>query len=66
MTHREGGGSMKGLASALLVIAALSVVIGIISRLTLQPMVGGVEAQAFLQFAQTLFLAVIALSVMKK
>jgi len=57
---------MKGLANALLVIASLSVVAGIISRLTLQPMIGGLEAQAFLQFAQTLLLAVIALSVMKK
>lgn len=56
---------MKALANALLVIAALSAVIGIVSRLSLQPM-GGLEAQAFLQFAQTLLLAVIALSVMKK
>ena len=57
---------MKGLANALLVIAALSIIIGIISRLTLQPMVGGIEAQAFIQFSQTLLLAVIALSVMKQ
>ena len=57
---------MKGLTNALLVIAALSIVIGVISRLTLQPMIGGIEAQAFLQFSQTLLLAVIALSVMKK
>ena len=59
---------MKGLANALLVIAALSIIMGIISRLKLQPMMGGagIEAQAFLQFAQTLLLAVIALSVMKK
>ena len=57
---------MKGLANAFLVIAALSIVVGIISRLTLQPMIGGIEAQAFIQFSQTLLLAVIALSVMKK
>lgn len=57
---------MKGLANALLVVAALCIVIGIISRLTLQPMIGGIEAQAFVQFSQTLLLAVIALSVMKK
>ena len=57
---------MKKIANALLVVAALSIVIGIISRWTLKPVIGGVEAQAFLQFAQTLLLAVIALSVMKK
>ena len=56
---------MKGLANGLLVVAALSVVVGIISRLNLQPM-AGIEAQAFIQFAQTLLLAVIALSVLKK
>lgn len=58
---------MKGLANVLLVIAALSVAVGIISRLSLQPLpMGGIEAEACLQFAQTLLLAVIALSVMKK
>ncbi len=56
---------MKGLANGLLVVAALSIVVGIISRINLQP-VAGIEAEAFLQFAQTLFLASIALSVMKK
>ena len=56
---------MKGLANGLLVVAALSIVIGIISRVSLQPVVG-IEAQAFLQLAQTLLLATIALSVMKK
>lgn len=56
---------MKGLANALLVIGALSIVIGVISRLSMRP-VQGIEAQAFLQFAQTLLLAVIALSVLKK
>lgn len=57
---------MKGLANALLVIAALSLVVGIISRLTMQSIGGGLEAHAFLDFAQTLLLAVIALSVLKK
>ena len=57
---------MKGLANALLVIAALSLVVGIISRLTMQRIAGGLEAHAFLDFAQTLLLAVIALSVLKK
>ena len=56
---------MKGLASPLLGLAGLSLVIGIISRLSLRP-VYGVEAQAFIQFSQTLLLAVIALSLMKK
>ncbi len=57
---------MRSLANVLLVIAAFSIIIGIISRLRLQPMAVGIEAEAFLQFAQTLLLAVIALSVMKK
>ena len=56
---------MKGLANGLLVLAALTVVVGIISRLSLQPVVG-IEAEAFLDFAQALLLASIALSVMKK
>ena len=56
---------MKSLANGLLVVAALSLVIGIISRLKLNP-IAGIEAQAFLNFAQTLLLASIALSVMKK
>lgn len=56
---------MKGLANGLLVVAALCVVVGVISRIGQQP-VRGIEAQAFLNFAQTLLLTVIALSVMKK
>ena len=56
---------MKGLANALLVIAALCVVIGIVSRLSVQPVVG-VQAHAFLEIAQTFLLATIALSVLKK
>ena len=56
---------MKGVANGLLVVAALSLVVGVLSRLNLHP-VAGVEAQAFLQFSQTLLLASIALSVMKK
>ncbi len=58
---------MKGLPSVLLVVAALSLVVGVISRMRMQPMGGvGVEGHAFIEFAQTLFLAVIALSVLKK
>ena len=56
---------MKGLANGLLVVAALSLVFGIISRLKVDP-IATIEAEAFLQFAQTLLLASIALSVMKK
>ena len=56
---------MKGLANALLVIAALCLVVGVVSRMSLQPL-GGIEGHAFMDFAQSLFLAVIALSVLKK
>ncbi len=57
---------MKQLGNVLLVVAGVSLVVGIISRMTLKPLFGGLEAQAFLQFSQTLLLAVIALSVMKQ
>ena len=62
---REGGDRVKGLANGILVVASLSLVVGLISRLKVAP-IAGIEAQAFLQFAQTLLLASIALSVMKK
>ena len=56
---------MKGLANTLLVIAGLSVVIGLISRVSMRPM-GGVESHAIFEFAQTLLLGVIALVLIKK
>lgn len=58
---------MKNLANIALIAAAVSVIIGIISRLSLQP-IGpmGMEAQAFLQFANTCLLAAIALAILQK
>lgn len=54
---------MKAIANIFLIIAGISLVIGIISRVTLKPLgPGGIEAQAFLQFANTCLLAVIAFS----
>jgi len=56
---------MKSLTNTLLVVAGIIVVIAIISRLSLKPLWVGIQAEACLQFAQTLFLAVIALAVTK-
>jgi hypothetical protein len=42
-----------------IIVAAIVLIIGIISRLMIRPILG-IEAQAFLQFAQTLLLFAIA------
>jgi len=42
-----------------IIVAAIVLIIGIISRMTLNPILG-IEAQAFLQFAQALLLFAIA------
>lgn len=46
-----------------LVLAAISLVLGIISRLLLKPFPFGLEAQAFVQFSQTLLLFAIAFGI---
>ncbi len=56
---------MKTIINIALVLAAISLIIGIISRLTLTPVGPGIEAQAFLQFTNTCLLAVIALGVLE-
>lgn len=53
---------MKALINVALVAAALSLIAGVVSRLTLSPIgPGAIEAQAFLQFTNTCLLAAIAL-----
>lgn len=52
---------MKKIADGCLVLAALSLIVGIVSRLLLKPLFFGLEAQAFVQFSQTLLLFAIAL-----
>ena len=55
---------MKTIASLAIVVGVISLVVGIISRLTLTPVAiipGGLEAQAFLTFANTCFLLAVIL-----
>jgi uncharacterized membrane protein YuzA (DUF378 family) len=53
--------AMKGVCEAFIIVAAISLIIGIISRLLVEP-IFGIEAQAFLQFTQTCLLFAIALA----
>ena len=60
---------MEKAAQAALVIAAVSLVMGIVSRilvLPLPPGAAGLEANAFLRFTNTCLLASIAFTLMKK
>jgi hypothetical protein len=54
---------MKNICDGCLVLAAISLIVGIISRLLLKPLFFGLEAQAFLQFSQTLLLFAIAFGI---
>ncbi len=57
---------MKGLAVIAIVVALVSIVIGIISRLMVQPIpvASGINAQSFLDFTNTCLLFAIALLVL--
>lgn len=55
---------MKNLANIAIVLAAISLVIGIISRLALNP-IAGLESRAFVGFTAICLLFAIALSVVK-
>ncbi len=61
--YRQKGGrdKMKKICEAFIVIAAISLVLGIISRLIMKPFLA-IEAQAFLQFTQACLLFAIALA----
>jgi len=56
---------MKGMVNVLLVLAVISLVVGIISRLTMVPVPippkGAIEAEAFLAFTNTCLLIAITL-----
>jgi hypothetical protein len=55
---------LKELGTGLLLVAGISLILGIISRVTLQPfgiLPGLVTAQNFLEFADTLLLSAIAI-----
>ena len=59
---------MKAIVNISLVVAAISLVLGIVSRLTLTPLPlapgRGIEAQAFLAFTNTCLLIAITLTVL--
>ncbi len=61
--YRQKGGKdkMRKICEALIVVAAISLVLGIVSRLIVQPFIG-IEAQAFLQFTQACLLFAIAIA----
>ncbi len=52
---------MRKICEAFIVVAAVSIVVGIISRLLVEPIMG-IEAQAFLQFTQASLLFAIAIA----
>jgi uncharacterized membrane protein len=54
---------LKKIAGGCIVLAAISLVLGIISRILLKPFPFGIEGQAFIQFSQTLLLFAIALGI---
>ena len=53
---------MKKICEAFIIVAAVSLVLGIISRLIVKPFLLGIEAQAFLQFTQACLLFAIAIA----
>jgi hypothetical protein len=56
---------MKNLANVAIVLAAISLLVGIISRLSLKP-IAGLEGRAFIGFTAICLLFAIALSVLKE
>jgi len=57
---------MKAIVKISIIVAAISLILGIVSRLTLQP-IGpmGIQAQAFLQFTNTCLLVAITFAVLQ-
>jgi len=53
--------AMKGICDLFIIVAAISLIVGIISRILLKPFPFGLEAQAYLQFSQVLLLFAIAI-----
>jgi len=61
--YREKGGrdKMKKICEAFIIVAVISLIVGVISRLMVKPILG-IDAQAFLQFTQACLLFAIALA----
>ena len=53
---------MRKICEAFIVVAAVSLIVGVISRLIVKPIMG-IEAQAFLQFTQACLMFAIAIGV---
>jgi hypothetical protein len=53
--------AMKGICDVFIIVAAISLIVGIISRLMVKPIIG-IEAQAFLQFTQACLLFAVAIA----
>lgn len=54
--------AMRGICDAFIIVAAVSLILGIISRLMVEPFFG-IQAQAFLQFTHGLLLFAIAIGI---
>jgi hypothetical protein len=54
---------MKKICDACLILAVISLIVGIISRILLKPFPFGLEARAYVQFSQTLLLFAIAIGI---
>jgi len=54
---------MKGILDFFIIVAAISIILGIISRILLTPFPFGLEAQAYLQFSQAMLLFAIAVGI---
>jgi hypothetical protein len=60
--HRKGReDKMRKICEAFMVVAVISLILGVISRLIVKPFLG-IEAQAFLQFTQACLLFAIAIA----
>jgi len=54
---------MKGILDLFIIVAAISLILGVITRIVLKPFVFGVTSQAFLQLSQGLLLFAVAIGV---
>jgi len=60
--HRKGGkNKMRKICETFIVVAAISLIVGVISRLMVKPILG-IDAQAFLQFTQACLLFAVAIA----
>ncbi len=54
---------LNKLSDGLLIVAALSLIIGIICRIITEPIIMGITSQAYLQFSQAALLFAIAIGI---